>query len=332
MTHPSVARRVSQWLTIAALLGFGLAAMAQSEPTLKQIYEAAQSGRMEQAQTMVQQVLVAHPKSAKAHFVQAELSARQGELGRAREALATAEKLAPGLPFAKPEAVQSLRARLAGKAGTPAAQGALPKAPAARMTSPMPQMAPAAPAAPASSFPLGLGLALGGAAIAGVIFMTRKKPAPALTPQAAYPSQNSYAPAGVPASGGLSGPQSFGMGGGAAAPAYGQAPYGQPGYGQAGYGQPPAQAGSGLGSKVVGGLAAGLAVGAGVMAAQAIGRNLMGHDERPATAPGNAAGHDAAPPAQDYAMGGQDFGVNDAGSWDDGDAVASSDDGGDWDT
>ena len=336
MTHPSVARRVSQWLTIAALLGFGLAAMAQSEPTLKQIYETAQSGRMEQAQTMVQQVLVAHPKSAKAHFVQAELSARQGELGRAREALATAEKLAPGLPFAKPEAVQSLRARLAGKAGTPGAQGAVPATPATRMASPaaaLPQMAPAAPAAPASSFPLGLGLAFGGAAIAGVIFMTRKKPASALAPQAAYPSQNSYAPAGVPASGGLSGPQTFGMGGGAAAPAYGQAPYGQPGYGQAGYGQPPAQAGSGIGGKVVGGLAAGLAVGAGVMAAQAIGRNLMGHDERPAPAPGNAAGHDAAPPAQDYAMGGQDFGINDAGSWDDGDAVASSDDvGGDWDT
>jgi hypothetical protein len=69
------------------------------------------------------------------------------------------------------------------------------------------------------------------------------------------------------------------------------------------------------------------------MAAQAIGRNLMGHDERPAPAPGSLAGHDAAPPAQDYAMGGQDFGVTDAGSWDDGDAVASSDDvGGDWDT
>lgn len=331
MTHRSVSRRVSQWLTIAALLGFGLAAMAQSEPTLKQVYEAAQSGRMEQAQTMMQQVLVAHPKSAKAHFVQAELSARQGELGRARESLATAEKLAPGLPFAKPEAVQSLRARLAGKAGTPAAQGAAPAAPAARMASPtppVPQMATAAPAAPASSFPWGLGLALGGAAIAGVIFMTRKKPAVAMTPQVAYPSQTGFGRAATAPSGGLSGPQTFGMGGGAAAPAYGQAPYGQPGYGQ----QPVQAAGSGIGGKVVGGLAAGLAVGAGVMAAQAIGRNLMGHDEHPTPAPGNAAGHDAAPPDQDYAMGGQDFGIRDAGSWDDGEAVASSDDGGDWDT
>jgi len=338
MTNRSITRRLGQWLTIAALLGFGLAAMAQSEPTLKQVYEAAQAGRMEQAQTMMQQVLVAHPKSAKAHFVQAELSARQGELTRARESLATAEKLAPGLPFAKPEAVQSLRAKLAGKAGTPTVQGALPAAPAARVaspTAPMPQMTPAAPAAPASSFPWGLGLALGGAAIAGVIFMSRKKPAAAVTAQAPYASQTAYAPAGGPSSGGLSGPQTFGVGGGAAAAqAYGQALYGQSGYGPTGYGQAPAQAaGSGLGGKVVGGLAAGLAVGAGVMAAQAIGRNLMGHDERPAPTPDSLAGNDAVPFAQNDNMGGQDFGINDAGSWDDGgDAVASSDDGGDWDT
>lgn len=345
MTNPSFTRRLGQWLTIAALLGFGLAAMAQAEPTLKQVYEAAQAGRMEQAQTMMQQVLVAHPKSAKAHFVQAELSARQGELGRARDSLATAEKLAPGLPFAKPEAVQSLRAKLAGKAGTHVAQGTTPATPATHMAggspaAPMAQVAPAAPAAPASSFPWGLGLALGGAAIAGVIFMSRKKPAPALAPQAPYPSQTGYAPAGVPPSGGLSGPQTFGMGGGAAAPAapaYGQAPYGQPSYGQAGYGQPQTQpptqpAGSGIGGKVVGGLAAGLAVGAGVMAAQAIGKNLMGHDERPAHPPAAPAGNETVPFAQNDAMGGQDFGINDAGSWDDGDAVASSDDGGDWDT
>ena len=89
-----------------------------SEPTLKQVYEAAQAGRLEQAQAMMQQVLVAHPNSAKAHFVQAELSARQGQLGRARDSLATAEKLAPGLPFAKQEAVQALRSQLAAERGS----------------------------------------------------------------------------------------------------------------------------------------------------------------------------------------------------------------------
>ncbi len=38
--------------------------------------------------------------------MQAELAARQGQIARAREALAEAEKLAPGLPIGKPEAVQ----------------------------------------------------------------------------------------------------------------------------------------------------------------------------------------------------------------------------------
>jgi hypothetical protein len=60
----------------------------------------------------------------------------------------------------------------------------------------------------------------------------------------------------------LSGPQTFGTDV-SAAPGSGQAPYG------------PAP-GSGLGGKVMGGLATGLAVGAGVVAAQAIGKSLMG--------------------------------------------------------
>lgn len=332
MMKRSLSQRVGQWLAVAALLGFGLAAMAQgaAEPTLKQVYEAAQSGRMEQAQTMMQQVLVAHPKSAKAHFVQAELSARQGDLPRAREALAQAEKLAPGLPFAKPQAVSDLRAQLGAKGSTPAAQGGGSASPALRATSPdaspgLPApRAQAAPAAPASSFPWGVVLALGGAAVAAGIFLSRRKSTPVAGPG---PMQgNTYAPQG---SNGLSGPQSFGMGGGgAAAPAYGSSPYGQPGYGQPGYGQQPA-AGSGLGGKVVGGLAAGLAVGAGVMAAQAIGKNLMGNNEtHPAATP--PASEPSAP--SNYAMGGQDFGLNNTSSWDDGDAVASSDDGGDWDT
>ena len=93
---------------------------------------AAQALGLTQAQTMIQQVLVLHPKSAKAHFVQAELAARQGQIARAREALAEAEKLAPGLPFAKPEAVQSLRAVLAAKPAATAPHSAVAQPPQAR--------------------------------------------------------------------------------------------------------------------------------------------------------------------------------------------------------
>lgn len=312
----SIKQRIGKWLAVAALLSFGFA-MAQTEPTLKQVYAEAQAGRLEQAQVMMQQVLVAHPGSAKAHFVQAELSARQGKMSHARDALATAEKLAPGLPFAKPEAVQALRTQLAAKSSPPANNSPSSRAPATAAPA-----AYSAPAAPSSSFPWGLALALGGGAIAIAIFMSRKKPTPALMPQAAYANPGAM-------QGGLNGQQGFGMGnnmgGGAMAPGYGQPAYGQPGYGQ--------PAGSGIGGRVMGGLATGLAVGAGVMAAQAIGKSLMGNDA-PAHQPDNAANNGYEPFAGNNDLGGQNFGVNDSGSWDDGGALASSDGGGggDWDS
>ena len=110
----SIFKLLAKLMLVASLLAGGLA-MAQSEPTMSQIYSTAQAGRLDDAQVMVQQVLVAHPKSAKAHFVQAELYSRQGKLDLARQALASAEQNAPGLPFAKPEAVNALRAQLAAK-------------------------------------------------------------------------------------------------------------------------------------------------------------------------------------------------------------------------
>ena len=287
----SIVHKLSKWLLVSALLGFGLV-MAQSEPTLGQIYEAAQSGRMEQAQTMMQQVLVAHPASGKAHFVQAELFARQGKLGLARESLATAEKLAPGLPSIKPEALQSLRTQLAARPTPAPANSAVQHRPAAA----------AQESAPASSFPWGMALALGGGAIGLAIYLTRRKPAPVYEPQ-----PQAYASAS-----GLSGPQGFG-----AANTVGATPMQQP------YGQP---AGSGLGGKIMGGVATGLAVGAGMMAAQAIGRTLTGNHDRPADAP---AGNDFQSANNNPDMGGENFGVNDAASWDD--AGGADAGGGDWD-
>ena len=99
-------------LTGAAFL-VNAPAIAQAEPTINQIYEAAQSGKLDLAQTMVQQVLIAHPNSAKAHFAEAELLAKQGRAANSQAELSTAERLAPGLPFAKPAAVQELKAQIA---------------------------------------------------------------------------------------------------------------------------------------------------------------------------------------------------------------------------
>jgi uncharacterized protein len=314
---------IAKWLAIATLLGFGLA-MAQTapnEPTLKQIYDTAQAGQLDKAQTMVQQVLVLHPNSAKAHFVQAELFARQGQLPKAREALAAADKLAPGLPFAKSETIQSLRAQLDAKSPAPAV-----KSPSGNSFGVTPAKPPAAPA----NTPWGLILLGGGAAIALIVFLIRRKPAQTFAPPAPYANPGN-APGAMPG-GGLNGPQTFGMGSGAApgAPGYGQAP-GQP------YGQPPQPTGSGMGGRLAGGLATGLAVGAGMMAAQAIGKTLTGNDEH-----GNRhdGGNNNQQPLSNNAnngpsnndMGGQNFGVEDAGSWDDAGGGGDMGGGGDWDT
>ena len=100
---------------LAAVVLFATSALAQ-EPTLHDVYQAAQSGNFAQAQRMMDEVLSAHPNSGKAHYVEAELLAQQGRLSAAAAELNTAERLEPGLPFAKPESVRELKARV----GSPA--------------------------------------------------------------------------------------------------------------------------------------------------------------------------------------------------------------------
>ncbi len=100
-----------QLLFLLALTCCG-AAFADTDPTLQQVYTAANSGHLEQAQQMMNQVLRDHPNSAKAHYVAAEIYARQGNFSLAREELNGAERLEPGLPFAKPQAVQALKSEL----------------------------------------------------------------------------------------------------------------------------------------------------------------------------------------------------------------------------
>ena len=282
-------------LLLASVLGFGLA-HAQTEPTMEQIYATAQAGKLEQAQVMIQQVLVAHPNSAKAHFVQSELFARQGNLQKAREALTTAQKLTPGLPFAKAEAVQALQAQLAGQAGQ-SGNGSNAASYAAAGT------------ASSGGWVLPAILAAGVILLAWAIFR-RKSQQQANTVYGATTNNS-----------GLHGAQNFGN-------AAMQPAYGQPGYGQPMYGQAP---GSGLGGRIMGGVATGLAVGAGVVAAEAIGRSLMGKDDGAAHAQdtGNNFNQQSAANAD---MGGQDFGISDS-SWDDGSASADAGGGSsDWDS
>lgn len=140
-------------LLLLASASFASLAATAADPTLHQVYEAVQAGRMSEAQGMMDQVLRDHPNSAKAHFVEAELLAKQGRMANAAAELANAERLAPGLPFAKPQAVQNLKARITGS------QRFAPLAPAG--------VQPATAGMPWGLLLVGLGL------IAAVIFFAR---------------------------------------------------------------------------------------------------------------------------------------------------------------
>ena len=92
-----------------------------AEATLPEVYKAVQSGQMAKADTMMKEVLQNHPNSAKAHYVAAELYAKEGKVEAARDHFIKAQNLAPGLPFAQAESVQKLQVQLANTQVAPAA-------------------------------------------------------------------------------------------------------------------------------------------------------------------------------------------------------------------
>jgi len=249
------------------------------EPSLHQVYQAAESGKLDEAQTMMHEVLKAHPNSGKAHFVEAELLAKQGQLRKAEAELATAERLAPGLPFAKPQAVQHLRGLLGSATGT--------------QSIPAPQVQAAQPSGE-SSMPWGM-LLTGIGLIAFIVFAAR------------FMAQRNALPA---AGGALAGASP-----GHAAPSYAQPmpPYGAAGATAAAASVP----GPGLGSRVMSGLATGAAVGAGVVAGEALMHHFM--DGKEAHAQPLLPKDPAPPLQDSSFddMGGSDFGVSDTSSWDD---------------
>ncbi|MDD5051871.1 MAG: tetratricopeptide repeat protein [Sulfuricurvum sp.] len=114
----------SKWFMILVIVG--ALAFADNVPTVHQIYQTAQSGDLNKAHSMVQAVLKVHPESAKAHYVNAEILVREGNINEAKSELELAQKLSPDMSFAKPQSIHALEERLAGKninnAGFPLAQ------------------------------------------------------------------------------------------------------------------------------------------------------------------------------------------------------------------
>ncbi|MDR3367878.1 tetratricopeptide repeat protein [Rhodoferax sp.] len=261
-----------------------VSAMAAAEPTMHEVYQAAQAGRYIEAQDMMDQVLKAHPNSAKAHFAEAELLAKQGKLTPARAELVTAERLQPGLPFAKPQAVSSLKTLIESSRA--------PMNPVT--TSPMgQQVSLTGGSAPSRGLPWGL--ILGGMGLLAFIlfamrFMQQRTNAPVPYYPGGFGNQGAAQPFGAGMSGGVA---PMGMGG------------------------------SGLGSGIMGGLATGAALGAGMVAGEALMHHFTdgGQTNAGQVLPSQTSFTDNLSnnwnlPADD--MGGNDFGISDSASWDSG--------------
>ncbi|MFI4927210.1 MAG: hypothetical protein ACHP7E_05920, partial [Burkholderiales bacterium] len=298
------------WLLLL-VFSIGARAQAAPDPTVQEISATASRGDLPGANRMIDEVLAKHPRSAKAHYVKAELSARGHDLATARSELQQAEQLAPGLPFAKPAAVTALRSEIAGTSAAPA--------PAtsghARSMGAPPTQAPAR-----SGFSLG-SLLIPLLIVGGLfLLLRRRRPQPVPPPYGNADDFGRYPQQPYP-------------------PGPGMPPYGGPGGYPQGY--PPRE---GMGSTLGRGLATGLAVGAGAVAAEEIGRRMFdrhGNEIPPhAVDPSNAdsplardaglggGGYDA---GVNQDLGGQDFGIQDNGGWDDAGGSFGDAGGNDWD-
>lgn len=175
------------------MLSASAPALADADPTMSQIYAAAEGGHLDQAQQMITQVLAGHPNSAKAHYVQAELYAKEGKTTDARAELGTAERLNPGLTDFSQRSVQELKSQL-GLSGNRAMQ---------------PQRVLVAPARAEAGIPWGK-LLIGAGVIALLFMLFRRRS-----------TFNQY-----PAAGPGYGPQGSGYGPSGYGPGYGPGPQG----------------------------------------------------------------------------------------------------------
>ena len=323
--------------SLAALTLVVSATAALALPSVQDVAAEVHAGRYAQAEVMLREVLEAKPKSARAHYLYAEVLAHNRKFDDARREADEAARLDPTLAFTTPEKFRAFQHMLerqkagGGSAGTSAnatPTAALP----APVTAPQPsRMSPAAPAAershsgssgvPSWVWVLGLaGLAFGAWRWASARQVQQARMAPV-----GGPGLGGYGPAYAQnpavAGGNLAG---FGNG----------APVG--GYGP-GYGAPAAAPGSGLrtGLAVAGGVAGG------VLAGMAIDRML--HPDHP-DHPSNSGAHpsnssslssdpgffasDADVAANDLASREIDFGSG-GDSWG-GDSGGSDGGGGDW--
>jgi len=114
VTRPAPERRRPACLPATVLAAVCVVALqvamaaAPGSPLPAPVAGLVQSGRLDEARRWLDGELRAHPQDARAHYAEAQVLAQQGLFGPARDELAAARRLAPGLPFAPAESVRTL--------------------------------------------------------------------------------------------------------------------------------------------------------------------------------------------------------------------------------
>jgi hypothetical protein len=324
-------RALRQSLLALTLVASATAALAL--PSVQDVAAEVHAGRYAQAETMLREVLAAKPKSARAHYLYAEVLAHNRKFDDARREADEAARLDPTLAFTTPEkfrAFQHMLERQKAGGSTTADTSISPTAALpAPVTTPQPsRISTAAPTPERSSGSSGVpgwvwvlgfaGLAFGAWRWASARQAQQARMAPVGQGLGGYGPAYAQSPA---AAGNMPG---FGNG----------APVG--GYGP-GYGAPAAAPGSGLrtGLAVAGGVAGG------VLAGMAIDRMLHpDHPDHPSNSGSHPSGASSLSSDQGFFAGDADVAANDLASreidlgsggdsWG-GDSGGSDGGGGDW--
>jgi hypothetical protein len=224
------------WLLAPVALMMTAPVVHAADASIKEVFAAARSGQVDKALEMMGPVLKDHPNSSKAHYLEAELLAHQHRFAEGRTELATAERLAPGLPGIQPQSVTALKEQLNGVVGAPV-----------RREAPIPQ---------ASHGFSWMTIVLIGALVFAVLAIFRRRNRGEVYQP---PVGGGYGAPGY-------GPQPGPMGGPMGGPAYGQG-YGAPMGGGMG---------GGMGSGIMGGLATGAAAGVGMAAGERLIDGMFG--------------------------------------------------------
>lgn len=103
------ALKCNMWIALAALAVSGV---ADATPSVSQVVAAIDAGNMHSADVMLQDVIAAHPNSARAHFMEAQVLGKEGRAEDGLAQLHAAERLDPAFKFASGARVAKIEAEL----------------------------------------------------------------------------------------------------------------------------------------------------------------------------------------------------------------------------